>query len=131
MSESVFQSTALVTGKAAGEIAKFARVTGPVGTGRVFTEAGLTGRADGIAMRPATAANDQILVSLASGAGTLFGIAAGAITAGDTVYGAADGKLSDTQGIGAFAEGYAITDAAADGDIIEWRYKPELTAGTE
>lgn len=131
MSESVFQSTALVTGKAAGAIAKFARVTGPVGASRTFTIAGLTGRADGIALRAAAGTNDEVLVSLASGAGTLFGIASKAITAGAKIYGAADGKLSDAQGVGAFAEGYAITAAAADGDIIEWRYKPELTAGTE
>ena len=131
MSTTVFDIAGKITGTAAGAIAKFARVTGPIGPNRTFTIAGLTGRADGIALTPATGEGDEIQVKLLSGADTNFGIASKAITAGDKVYGAADGELSDVQGVGAFAEGKAITDGGGDGDIIEWRYKPELTAGTE
>lgn len=128
MSTTVFSKGAQVTGKAAGTIAKFSRVTGPVGPDRTFTLAGLTDRADGIALQGA-AEDDLILVELLTGSGTAFGIALAAITAGDKVYGAATGQIAATQGVGAFAEGYAITAAAAAGDYVEWRYKPELTAG--
>ena len=126
-----FDTAAQITGTASGAIPQYARVTGPVGADRVFTIAGLTGRADAILLSPALANGETGLFKLLSGADTNYGIAAGAITAGAKVYGAADGEIDDTQGVGAFAEGVAITSAAADGDVIEWRYKPELTAGTE
>ena len=131
MSTTVFDIAGRITGTSAGAIPQFARVTGPVGPNRVFTLAGLTARADGIAQTATSGASEALQVKMLSGADTNFGIAAGAITAGDKLYGAADGELSDTQGVGAFAEGYAIQDAAAGGDPLEWRYKPELTAGTE
>lgn len=128
MSTTVFDIAGKITGTASGAIPQFARVTGPVGTDRVFTIAAVDGRADGIA-QTAAADGEEIQVKLLSGADTNFGIAAGEIAAGAKVYGAADGELNDVQAIGAFAEGVAITAAAVDGDIFEWRYKPELTAG--
>lgn len=51
------------------------------------------------------------------------------ITAGAVVYGAADGEASDTQGVGAFRVGNAVT-AAGDGELFEMAYKPGFTAGT-
>lgn len=124
-----YDSASIVTGVASGAIPQYARVTGPVGDTRTFTVASATDRADGIALQ-ALADGETGIVKLLSGADTNYGIAAGAITAGAKVYGAADGEINDVQATGSFAEGYAITDAGADGDVIEWRYKPELTAGS-
>lgn len=125
-----FDTAAQITGEASGAIPQYARVTGPVGEDRVFTVAAVDDRADAVLLSPALADGEKGLFKLLSGADTNYGIAAGAITAGDKVYGAADGEINDVQAVGAFAEGVAVTAAAADGDVIEWRYKPELTAGT-
>ena len=127
----VFETAAQVTGVASGAIPAYARVTGPVGDTRTFTVAAVGDRADAILHQGVALADGETgLFKLLSGADTNYGIADGAITAGAKVYGDADGELSATQETGAFAEGVAITAATADGDVIEWRYKPELTAGS-
>jgi hypothetical protein len=126
-----FDIAAQVTGVASGAIPAYARVTGPVGDSRTFTVAAADDRADAILLSAEGLADGETgLFKLLSGADTNYGIAAGEIAAGAKVYGAADGELNDVQAVGAFAEGVAITAASADGDVIEWRYKPELTAGT-
>jgi len=127
----VFETASQVTGVASGAIPAYARVTGPVGNSRTFTVAAVDDRADAILNQAKALADGETgLFKLLSGADTNYGIAAGAIAAGAKVYGAADGEINDVQAVGAFAEGVAVTAATADGDVIEWRYKPELTAGT-
>lgn len=127
----VFETAAQITGVASGAIPAYARVTGPVGDTRTFTVAAEDDRADAILHQATALADGETgLFKLLSGADTSYGIADGAITAGAAVYGDTDGELSATQETGAFKEGVAITAATADGDIIEWRYKPELTAGS-
>jgi hypothetical protein len=64
-------------------------------------------------------ANAHGTVLLPTKQGTMPMIANGAISANAMVYGAASGKISSTQGTGAFLEGVALEAAAADGDIIE------------
>jgi len=118
-----------ITGTASGAIPAYARVTGPIAG--VFTVAGLTDRADAICLEPEGMSDGEVgKFKLLSGVDTNYGKVAGAYAAGTKLYGAADGELSDTQGIGAFAEGYAVEASTADGDVIEFRYKPELTAGS-
>lgn len=46
-----------------------------------------------------------------------------------TIYNAADGLASDTQGVGAYRVGVAVTAAGA-GELFELRYKPGFTVGT-
>lgn len=62
---------------------------------------------------------DTIGLVYANKQGTTEMIASKAITKGAKVYGAASGKVSDTQATGAFLRGIAMSAAAADGDIIE------------
>lgn len=80
------------------------------------TYADATDQSDGITDRAALTSGDYVAVRLKSAPGTRKMTAAGAITAGDLVYGAADGKV-DTDGF--VPEGKAIDAATADGDIIE------------
>lgn len=124
-----FDTAAQVTGEASGAIPQYARVAGPTGDDRVFRVAAVDDRADAVLLSPDLADGEKGLFKLLSGADTNYGIAAGGIASGDKVYGAADGEISSAQAVGAFAEGVAVT-GAVDGDVIEWRYKPELTAGT-
>jgi hypothetical protein len=58
-------------------------------------------------------------VRLRSADGTAKFTASGAITSGASVYGAASGKISSTQGVGAFLIGTALEAASDDGSIIE------------
>ena len=61
----------------------------------------------------------SVAVRLVSGEGTQKAIASKAIAAGVRVYTAASGKVSDTQGTGAYLRGIALTAAGADGDVVE------------
>lgn len=58
-----------------------------------------------------------VAVRLRQAPGTRRGIAAGAFSAGAILYAAANGKLDD---IGFLKEGYALSDALADGDVFEY-----------
>lgn len=80
------------------------------------TYADATDASDGVSDRESFAAGEKIAVMLKSAPGTRKMTAAGAITAGDAVYGAADGKVATD---GFVLEGKAIDAATADGDIIE------------
>lgn len=71
---------------------------------------------DGVTSREAFSSGDYVDVTLRSAPGTRKMVASGAITAGDYVYGAADGKVSTD---GYVLEGKAVNAAAADGDIVE------------
>lgn len=61
-----------------------------------------------------------VSVRLRNAVGTRIGIAASALSAGDVVYAAANGKLDD---VGFIKEGIALSDASADGD--EFEYMPD------
>ena len=95
-------------------IARYARVKLSSG---VLVVAGLTDKDIGIATRrfePGTHGS----VRLRTADGTSAMIASEAISAGATVYTAADGKVGPSA-TGAFQIGTALEAATADGDIIE------------
>lgn len=64
----------------------------------------------------AVALGEDVTIRLINTGGTFEVEAAGAITAGGSVYAAADGKVEAT---GTNAKGAALEAATADGDIIE------------
>lgn len=82
----------------------------------VLQYAGATDRSLGTLERDTFAANDYVAVRLRTAQGTKKMVAAGAITAGAYVYGAASGKVDD---VGYLVEGIALEAASADGDLIE------------
>lgn len=126
MSTSVFDIAGIVTGLADNTLAQFIRV---VITATGWEVAADSDRADGVTQE-AIAAGERGPIKLLSGADTNFGVDSGAgIAAGVKIYGEDAGALSSTQETGAFAEGVSITSAGA-GEVFEWRYKPELTAGS-
>lgn len=71
---------------------------------------------DGVTTRATFAAGEFADVALASKAGTVKVTAGAACTAGDHLYGAADGKVS---GSGHVLRGKALETASGDGSIIE------------
>jgi len=73
----------------------------------------------GATTRPAFASGDKIDVALVTKQGTVELVAAGAITAGATVYQAASGKVAST---GTVVVGIALTGATAANDVIEVMY---------
>ena len=79
----------------------------------------------GIVESPVLAADAYGAVNLKNASGTQFGVAAGVIAQGATLYGAASGKINDVP-IGP-AIGTALEAATADGDVIEWL--PTFTDG--
>ena len=95
-------------------IARYTRVKLSSG---VLAVAGATDKDIGVLDRRAQA-NDYANVRLRTAEGTDCMIASEAITAGATVYTAADGKIGNTA-TGAFQVGTALEAATADGDVIE------------
>lgn len=84
----------------------------------VLAAAGLTDKEIGITTRRIEAdAVGDVLLRTANG--TTRMIAADSFSAGAAVYTAASGKISDTQGTGAFLIGIALEAATADGDVVE------------
>lgn len=70
----------------------------------------------------AAAAEENVAVLLLGKGSTKLMVASEAITAGEAVYTAANGKIQDlptTTTAACYHVGYALTAAAADGDIIE------------
>jgi len=78
---------------------------------------------DGVVLSEAFAAGDMVAVKLRTGCGTHKMLAAGAITAGDTVFGAADGKIAATAG--GEVIGKALEAASGAGSIIEVMISPQ------
>lgn len=72
---------------------------------------------------------DLVDVRMSNAAGTRFMIASEAIAVGAKVYGAADGKVSDTAS--GRLIGIALEEATADGDIIEVLYDPSLVGSVQ
>lgn len=84
-------------------------------TGKVLL-ASAASVAAGVATTPAFADGDDITVSLRTASGTQKMVAAGAITRGAAVFGAADGKVASS---GSVFVGTALEAATADNDVIE------------
>lgn len=88
----------------------------------VLAVAGLTDPGIGIVTR-LVAANAPGDVHLIRSNGTVPMIAAVAITAGDTLYTAAAGKVSNVQGAGSYEIGTALEAASGDGAYLEVQMK--------
>ena len=71
----------------------------------------------GFTVAPA-ASGEAATISLANGGGTSYGIASEALSIGEKVYAAANGKLESSSGTGDLV-GITLTAATADGDVIE------------
>jgi hypothetical protein len=99
-------------------IPKFSRVKLVSGSGTLVEAAGDNEACIGHVLY-ATVSNDDIAVDLINTGGTFKGIADGAITAGASVYAAASGEVTGTDGGGDTAFYTALEAADADGDIIE------------
>jgi hypothetical protein len=72
----------------------------------------------GVTGNESTADGDPVSVQPMNATGTYEGTAADAFARGATLYGAADGKISDTSSGSAI--GIALEAATADGDVVEW-----------
>ena len=93
----------------------------------IVTVAGLTDSGIGVITRSAftktgpvgQTLNDVVDVHLSSCAGTTPMIINGACSVGDTLYSAALGFVSATQGVGSYVCGTALNAATASGDVVE------------
>lgn len=85
----------------------------------VLINAAATTRPWGVAMDEPASGDSCAVALLAAVAGTVKMVAAAAITPGNKVYTAANGKVTGTYAAGAFCVGQAVNAAAADGDIVE------------
>lgn len=110
MAQSTNQFYTLIAGEALGD-----RVRVKLSGGKAV-KAGATDRYIGITQGTAAADGDEIAVRLRNGLGTVEVTAAGAITAGNTCYDAANGKVAAS---GSQIFGIALEAATADGDQIE------------
>ncbi len=110
MAQSTNQFYTLIAGEALGD-----RVRVKLSSGKAV-KAGAADRYVGITQGTAAADGDEIAVRLRNGLGTVEVTAAGAITAGNTCYDAANGKVA---GSGTQIFGIALEAATADGDQIE------------
>lgn len=99
-------------------IAKFARVSLASGSGSVIEVCGANTAAIGHT-EYAVVSGDNVTVRLLNCGGTFKAIASEAITEGATIYAAATGKVTDTDGGGYTARAIALEAADADGDVIE------------
>ena len=118
---SQFDDSGYKTFTAAGDIAKYARVT--LGSGGTVTEAGLAVKEIGTATNKA-ASGERVTVKLRSAPGTHKMIAKEAMAIGALVYTEAGGKVQDTAESTAFIVGNVV-DAVAptnEGDIVEVLY---------
>lgn len=86
----------------------------------LLVAAGLADRHVGI-MTARGEIGDHAGVYLPNMAGTVQMIAADSFSAGATLYSAADGKVSDSAGVGSFRIGVAEEAASGDGSIVEVR----------
>ena len=96
--------------------------------GYTASVAGLTSQADAIAIQDIASGEVGPARLLAYGETYVCKADANGHSANATLYGAASGVASDTQGTGAFRVGVAVTAAGAD-ELFELRYKPGFTAG--
>lgn len=80
--------------------------------------AGAADKEIGVVTRAVTTSGDPVDVLLRTAAGTCPMVANGALSVGDAVYSAANGKVGATAS-GANLIGITLTAAANDGDVIE------------
>lgn len=121
---SVFNIAAQATVIASGEIPQYSRVVEYADSGVLKVRvADDDEAADAVTVTPVQ--DGRVAIKLLSGADTNLGIASAAVTVGAKLYAAADGELAVT---GTLVEGYA-REAAGEGEIVEWRYKPEPATG--
>lgn len=99
-------------------IAQYRRVKLAAG---VLSVAGLADAGIGITSRrvEADVHGDVWLHPGSGGVGTQPMVAAVQIAAGDAIYTAADGEVSNVQGVGSYLLGYALEAASGDGAIFE------------
>lgn len=104
---------------AGGAIPQFSRVK--LSTGKLAACAITDGPGVelGTTEQAAFADGDVVAVRLKSAQGTRKVIAAGAIAVGAPVYTAADGEVNDVAAATSYLRGIALSEAAADQDIIE------------
>lgn len=101
-----------------------------VNTSGQLTLAGIGDQDIGVTRNATFAVGDVVTVVERSKPGTHKAVANGAIDIGDLVFTAADGKVSASQGVGAFLRGKAISAAGADNDILEVMPLSGDTAGS-
>ena len=132
MSTTVFQDQDQGTYIASGAIPANRRVIfSHTGGALRVSLAGLTDKADGVSITSAAEAGERIQIRRVNGSGTFAITSVLAVTNPSTVlFGAADGKVSTAQGVGAFAEFISLQSGGID-EVLEAYYKPGFTAGTE
>jgi hypothetical protein len=102
--------------RAAGTIPQYARIKLDTNGDWALAGAGAGGKADAIALHAAVV-GDMLAGRLLNVGGTVKVIASEALTLGELIYGAANGKVDDLTTN--CLEGKALEAAGADGDIIE------------
>lgn len=127
-SSSTFDVAAQISGIAAAALSQGQLLVRT--TANQWAVSGLTNAPEAVALAD-IASGAYGPIKLLSSADTFLGKCDGdGVSDGDVVYGAADGEVSATQGVGAFAVGIAWETKSADGDLVEVHYKPGYTAGT-
>lgn len=104
-----------LTVQVAAAIAAYKRVKF---SGGKVAEAGLTDNDVGTLDYAALAADEYVAMNLRNKPGTVFMVAAGAISLHADVYTAASGKISATAAPTSYKRGKALQAATADGDVI-------------
>lgn len=98
-------------------------------SGATASVSGLTDEADAVALQDIESGDFGTAKRLSTG-DTYEVLADGdGHAVADPLFGAASGVASDTQGVGAFRVGIAVTAAGAD-ELFEMQYKPAFTAGS-
>ncbi len=133
MSTTTFSAAGLLqTVEASGALSQGQRVVlsapASINDPYVATAAGLTDKADAIVENDIADGEIGTVARLSFGYSYTVLADANGHAADATVYGAAGGVASDTQGVGAFQEGIAMQAAGAD-ELFEMIYKPAFTAG--
>jgi hypothetical protein len=114
---STYNATGKLSYVANGAIPKHARVVRAAG--QKVGLAAIGSKDIGTAENMTTADGEDICVRSRNDVGTRKMIASKAIAENAAVFTAANGKISDVKGVGAWEIGHAETAATADGDIIE------------
>jgi hypothetical protein len=102
--------------------------TDPSGAQAVRISSSATDNIVGICEDAPDATDDPLVVALLSTPGTLFAVAAGAITAGALLQSNGDGAVTTYATSGAYCIGRTINGAGAAGDIVE--FIPTLSGAT-
>ena len=85
--------------------------------------AAATERGTHVTLQPIAAGAYGAVALMANGGGTLLGQCVGTVNNGDSIYGAATGKVSSSSAGGAVLLGVALT-SGADGGYVSWMPNP-------